>query len=347
MKKKKILITGGAGFVGSQLGYKLHQKGHEVILLDDMSFGNVDNLLIDGNSFGKLVVADITSPIDHSNLRNSTLAQHFDKVDVVFHLAGVAALPVCQTNPQRALSVNIAGVANILEICRLKNIEKFIFSSTSAVYENNPDEILHENLVVNPDLLYSSSKYMAEQVCRNYSKNYGMNIVIARFFNLYGPHQDFKRASPPFTSYVAREIVNNRSPVIFNKTQAKRDYVYIDDCLDLLIKMMSSEKKYKSDIFNIGTGTGHSTPEILESMITISGKSIKPIFNEAIGYWDSYPELFLGDYTLSKERIEKEVYKNAIADIKKTQSEFDWSPKVSIKEGLKNVLNYAMGQINA
>nr|MDP9412590.1 NAD-dependent epimerase/dehydratase family protein [Pseudomonadota bacterium] len=122
----KILITGGAGFVGSQLGKHLHGMGHEIVLLDNMSFGHLDNLLLDGAPFGQFVCKDIRDP---------DLAAQMQGVDTVFHLAGIAALPVCQQDPRAAYDVNVAGVGNVLEAARRAGVRRVIFSSTSAVYE--------------------------------------------------------------------------------------------------------------------------------------------------------------------------------------------------------------------
>ena len=329
---KKILISGGAGFVGSQLGYHLSKQNHEIILLDNMSYGHLDNLIIDGRTFGSLIVKDI---------RESGLSSIMKGVDTVFHFAGIAPLPVCQTNPELAWEVNSAAVANILEAARLADVRRVIFSSTSAVYENSHAESYSESIEVAPDLCYAMTKHSAEKICNSYARNYGMDIIVARFFNLFGPHQDFKRLSPPFTSYIARELSLNRSPTLFNKSDAKRDYVFIYDVIDLLCRMMRSSKTYSAEIFNIGSGKSYSVPEIYEKMLKISGKNIEATYGDPQGYWDAYPGLFASTHPLNRERIVKEVFKSALADITKSSLEFDWKPEVGIDEGLKAVYEYA------
>ena len=123
----KIVITGGAGFIGSQLGYYFHKLGNDVYLLDNMSYGKEDNLYVNGAPFGKFINFDVRDP---------KLLNHLDGADVVIHLAGIAPLPECQINPSSAYDNNVIGTLNVLESCRKKNIPKVIFSSTSAVYEN-------------------------------------------------------------------------------------------------------------------------------------------------------------------------------------------------------------------
>ncbi len=341
MKKTKIVITGGAGFVGSQLGHQLHKQGHQVVLIDNMSFGHLDNLVVDNETFGQLVVQDIRSTAKKNSVFNN-LERHFEDVDTVFHLAGISALPVCQTNPQEAFEINTAAVGNVLEISRRMGVRRVIFSSTSAVYENNTSDFLSEKEEVNPDLVYAQSKKFAESICGAFSKNYGMDIIIARFFNLYGAHQDFKRQSPPFTSYLARELAADRAPKIYNMSDVKRDYVYVDDCLALLQIMMNAPKKYKADIFNIGSGIGYSVPQIYKLICEISGKKISPTEGKPESFWDMYTDLYTGPHPLNSSRISKEVFKSAVANTQKTFEEFAWKATCPMERGLETVYQYAV-----
>ena len=185
----KIVITGGAGFVGSQVGYYFHKLGHDVYLLDNMSYGKKDNLYVNGSTFGHFTKFDI---------RDSTLLSFFQNTDVVFHFAGIAPLPDCQINPTTAYDNNVVGTLNVLEACRKAGVPKVIFSSTSAVYENCTIFPLTEDQIdKEPNLVYSMSKRSCEWICHSYVENYDMDITILRFFNVYGPHQDFKRKHPP------------------------------------------------------------------------------------------------------------------------------------------------------
>jgi len=323
-----ILITGGAGFVGSQLGKYLHERGHKVVLLDNMRFGHLDNLLLDGAPFGTFVCEDI---------RSDNLAHAFSGIDTVCHLAGIAALPLCQTDPREAYDVNVGGVANVLEACRRADVRRVIFSSTSAVYEATPGDIFAETDAIMPDLTYACTKAAAETVCDSYARNYGMDIVIARFFNVYGPHQDVTRTSPPFTSYVARELVMDRPPVLFNESAAQRDYVHCDDVIDLLSRMMDADGRFVADRFNVCSGTGHSVPELYALFLRATGKAIPAEYRDPAGYWDRYPALFEGKTPLSRERITKEVFKNSIGNPDKTTSRFGWSVQTSIEDGIQSV----------
>lgn len=323
----KVLITGGAGFIGSQLGNHLKRLGHDVVLLDDMSFGHLDNLLEDGAPFADILFKDIRDP---------DLEGHFLGVDAICHLAGIAPLPVCQEDPYRAYDVNVSGVANVLEAARRAGIGRVLFSSTSAVYEKTKAPRLAENAEVAPDLVYASTKLAAEQLCRGFALNYGMDIGICRFFNVYGPHQDVKRTSPPFTSYVARELVMGRSPILFNDSDARRDYVHSDDVVDLLVRMLLDAQPLAGECYNVCSGEGHSVPELYALFREVSGKAIEPTWSDPRAYWDKYPALFAGR-PLSRERIADEVHKNAIGDPAKTAARFGWTARIGMREGLASV----------
>jgi nucleoside-diphosphate-sugar epimerase len=329
--KRKVVITGGAGFIGSQLGYRLVQEEWDVVLLDNMYAGYLDNLVVDGKTFGTLVVRDIRDP---------GLTRVMDGAEVVFHFAGIAPLPVCQSEPMFGYDVNTSGTANVLEAARRAGVRRVIFSSTSAVYECNTNPKLCESDPVSPNLVYAMTKLASEALCKAFAENYGMDILIPRFFNVYGPHQDFRRTSPPFTSYVARELCANRVPVLYNKSDARRDYVHMDDVIRLLVQMIDAPKKYSAEVFNVASGKGFSVRELYQKLARIANKKIEPEFRSPEVFWDAYDALFLPPFPLSRERVKKEVFKTAIASTSKTEQEFGWKVAIDIDEGLASVYEY-------
>jgi nucleoside-diphosphate-sugar epimerase len=328
--QKKILITGGAGFVGSQLGHHLESLGASVALLDNMSYGHLDNLIVDGRPVGRFICRDI---------RQDGLEPFFEGVDTVVHLAGVAALPVCQENPREAYDVNLGGTGRVLEYARKANVRRVIFSSTSAVYEQTDKPIFSEDDHVAPDLVYAMTKKAAEDLCRAYAANYRMDVIVCRFFNVYGPHQDIMRTSPPFTSYVARELAAGRAPRLYNDTDVKRDYVHVSDVVDLLTRMIGATRRFAAEIFNVASGAGYSVPELFDMMRRISGHSaLEAVYDSPEVFWDRYPALFQGEFPLLRSRVRKEVYKYSVGANQKTAAEFGWTPKVNIETGLQSVL---------
>jgi len=326
----KILITGGAGFLGSQVGFYLHNKGHEVKLLDNLSYGYKENLIIENKQFGEFIEEDI---------RNKNISKYFQDVDYVIHLAGISSLPTCQENVGLAFDINVAGTANILELCRMNNVKKVFFSSTSAVYENNSIFPLEEDQSLSPDLTYSLTKKHAEEVCQAYSKLYNLNVVIGRFFNLYGPHQDFKRKSPPFISYMLKCLYNNETPIFFSNGEQERDYVYIQDACTFIESSLITNTS-PGEVFNCCSGIAYSTKKLYKISSTLMEKEIVADFKPSKDIWDKYKTLYQSDYPLKKDRIEQEVNKFCVGSPRKSKLVLNWEAQTKIQDGIKATIEF-------
>ena len=331
MLKEKVVITGAAGFVGSNLGYMLHNKGYDVLLLDDLSYGYEDNLKQNGESFGTFKKVDIRTP----NLKN-----YFLDVDYVFHLAGISTLPVCQSSPVNSIDVNVTGTVNVLEAARLTNVKRVIFASTAGVYENNTKFPCKEDDFTDPSLTYTLTKSFCEKLCDSYFKLYGLETCVTRYNNVYGPNQDIKRISPPFIAYVIRELLQNKQPIFYSNGNQKRDYVFIDDVNALNLSCMSHPKA-KGQIFNVSSGKSFSVNEIYKIITSILKTKIKPLFHDSQLFWDKYPSLFEGNHGLNKKWIEKEVDKFTLSSNKKAEKLLGWKVNTPIEEGLKITINHA------
>jgi len=328
----KILVTGGAGFIGSQLGYHLHNLGHEIVLLDNMSYGHEDNLEIDGKTFGTFINEDV---------RSLKIYDIMQGVDYVFHFAGIAPLPVNQENPCEAISSNVAGTANVLDAARKVGVKRFVFASTSAIYENNKTFPSQEKDDVSPNLVYATSKLQCELLCKGFWEVYGLPTVMLRFFNVYGPHQDFRRKSPPLTGYIIRELLQNRVPILHSSGNQSRDYVYIDDLIEMLTICMTHSAAI-GEIFNVASGKAYSVKEIYGQLSqALAKKDVQPVFREAKLLWEKYPSLFTGAMTLDRRRLEKEVNKHALGCTKKAETLLGWKSQTSIKDGMKKTAKFA------
>lgn len=322
----RIIITGGAGFIGSQLGFDLSNRGHDVILVDNMSYGHLDNLVLRGKTFGRFVCRDIRDP--------DALKSILLEGDTVVHLAGISSLAVCQSDPGLAYDVNVGGTARVLEAARRSKVRRVIFASTSAVYENTSTIPHSEEDSISPNLVYALTKEAGEKICRGFAECYGLDIIIVRFFNTYGPHQDVYRTSPPFTSYLAKELTHDRSPVLFNQTDSRRDYIYVTDLIELLYSMISSDNSFRADIFNATSSKSYSVKEIYRAFQVVSSKhAIEPVYKSPRGFWDAFPVLFEGT-PLKRDRIEKEVNKTAEGDNMKACTTFNWTARVGLEEGV-------------
>ena len=328
-----ILITGGAGFIGSQIGWRMRQLGHTVTVLDNMSYGKDDNLKVDGEwVFDRFIRDDIRSP---------RFLQHCDGVDVVVHLAAIAPLPDCQLNSVVAYDNNVIGTLNVLNSCRQANVQKVIFSSTSAVYENCQNyPLVEDNLENEPNLIYSMSKRASEMICSSYVDNYNMDITTLRFFNVYGPHQDFKRKQPPLMGYITKCLIENTEPTFFSDGHQKRDYVYVDDIINM-VELILLRNDIAGETFNVCTNAAYSVRDIYEVYQTAFGKKLSPNFNDSTKFWDKYPQLFEGQHPLSKERLIKEVDKYSLGTYNKAKEVLDWEPRISLESGIQNCVEYA------
>ena len=324
----KILITGGAGFIGSQLGRFLSNK-HDIFSLDNLSYGNLENLRHKGSTFSEFIKCDI---------RDDNFHEFCKGMDVVVHLAGIAPLPESQINPVNAYDNNVIGTLNVLESCKKHGVKKVIFSSTSAVYENSKTYPLAEDTgFENPDLIYSMTKLACENLCSSYVKNYDMDITVIRFFNVYGPNQDHLRKQPPLLGYITKCLLENKNPVFYSSGEQKRDYIYVDDVSRLIEKCFENESS-QGQIFNACSGNTYSVKEIYELFKKHFGSDLECRFEEPKNFWDKYPSLFEGTYPLKRERIVKEVNKFSLGTYKKATDLLNWSPQVSLSEGIKKCL---------
>jgi len=324
----KILITGGAGFIGSQVG-NLLSKEHTVVSLDNLSYGKKENLLNDGKPFSDFVFCDVTDP---------DFEKYCIDVDVVIHLAGIAPLPESQINPIKAYQNNLMGTINVIQACRKHNVKKIIFSSTSAVYENSETFPLKEDSYFkDPDLIYSMSKMASEKVCLSYCKNYDMDITILRFFNVYGINQDHTRKQPPLLGYIIKCLLNNESPTFYSDGSQSRDYIYVDDIYRLILCCIEN-KKSKGQIFNVCSGESYTVKEIYDIFRKNFNTDLECFFEQSENFWDKYPDLFEGFYSFSRKRIKKEVNKYSLGCYDKAKSLLGWEPQISLEQGIEKII---------
>lgn len=330
----KILITGGAGFIGSQLAYKLIKHGNEVVLIDNMSYGHEDNLIFDDLDLKKfLIKMDIRDKVNINGLF------HDNNFDYVYNIAGIAPLPDCQSNPCEAIDVNVNGFVNILEHSRKYGVKTVIQASTNAMYENETKFPTFENEFNLPTLIYPNTKYCAERFAQSYCNTYGMNVCCVRFANVYGPHVDCLRKQPPFVGYVIRELYYDRIPVFHSDGNQSRDYIYVDDLTDLLEKVQSCKG---FDTVNCSTNKSYSVKHIYEVTRKIMNKNIIAEYASAQDYWKKYPELYDGSYSIKPEILEHEVNKYSCCDNTHALTRYQWSPKVDIEEGMRNMVDYTV-----
>ena len=321
----KILITGGAGFIGSRCAAWLKKQQHEITILDNMSYGSIENLVDDSGNDFNFVLGDVRD----KNIVNNLVKDN----EIVLHFAAIAPLPDNQKDPNDSYQNNVIGTINVLEACRKFGTKKFVLASTSAVYENNDNDILTEDLHIRPTLTYAVSKQSAEQISLGYHDCYGVPVSIVRFFNVYGPHQDYKRKFPPLMGYVTRELVLNRAPVLHSDGLQRRDYIHVNDVCKLVECVINNQASI-GEVFNACSSTTWSVREIFDLCAERVQSDLTPVFRESEKLWSSYPELFEGKFHLKNERIKKETEKYAKGSYLKSQILLNWKPEVDFKEGV-------------
>lgn len=331
----KILITGAAGFIGSQLAYRLWKDKNEVVLIDNFSYGSEDNLIFDEIDFREIIIKmDIRDKSEVHRLLKR------EKFEYVYHIAAITPLPDCQMNPAEAVEVNVMGTVNILEAGRRYGVKKIIFASTSAVYENNMEFPSIEDHVVSPSLIYPNTKYTAERYCQAYVDVYGMNITCLRFANVYGPHIDCLRKQPPVVGYLIKEYYYNRQPTLHSTGEQRRDFVYVEDLIDLAIRVQKGDGY---DVVNVGTNTTYSINELAEAVAKLMGKEhIKPQYVSSDNYWKKYPELYQGVYVISEKVLEQEVVKYTQLSYEHAKKKYGWEPKVDLKRGIQKTIDFSV-----
>lgn len=272
-KKNHVLVTGGAGFVGSHLCERLVTEGYKVICLDNFSTGSQGNLvnLISDNNF-QLVEGDVT---------NETLLRKLCKdVDIVFHLAAQGHVEVGRKDVHRTIDTNVTGTFNVLEAVRAESVTRMIHASSSEVYGSAEFVPMNESHPLNAPHAYGVSKVAADRACFSYRQSYGMNVEILRFFNIFGPRQDsgqYGAVIPMFTKAVSNGI----SPIINGDGSQSRDYIFIDDSIDAYLTVLKSNKPLVMPL-NFCTGIDVTIAEIATEIIKRLGKEdkISPSFSK-------------------------------------------------------------------
>lgn len=322
-----ILVTGGAGGIGSTLCLLLTKNGHTVHAFDNLNNGYMENLEDGGKQFCNFIYGDIRN----TDMLKSVI-QH-KNIDVIVHLAALSSLPVCESDPVECMSVNLGGTVSVLQAAREKGI-RVVCASTSAIYENNniTQAPFTENLDVCPRLFYPLSKKLMEEVIESYTTNYDMDIITLRFFNVFGPRQDIHRKSPPLINYIVRQIKNKEKLTFYSNGEQVRDYIHVDDVATMIeacINVEKLEKRYNT--FNLCSETLTSVKDIIGYAEKAFGE-FEYEFIAADKYWNGYDDIFDGAKPLLDEVIVREVNKYSLGSIEKAQKILGWSPNRNIQQ---------------
>jgi UDP-glucose 4-epimerase len=292
----KVIVTGGAGFIGSNIVDKLVELGNEVVVIDNESATSNDFFYHnDKATYFKYDIAeyDLIRPL-------------FDNTDYVFHLAAESRIQPTIENPLLAVRTNVQGTATILQCARESGVKKVMYSSTSSAYGRNTPPLVETmpDDCLNP---YSVSKVSGEKICHMYTELFGLQTIVFRYFNIYGPREPSKGPYAPVVRLFLRQKEDGEALTIVGDGQQRRDFTHVSDVVNANIKAMKSDC---TGLYNIGTGKNHSVID-LARMISDTVKFIPQRMGEA---------------------------KITLADNSKAQKELHWEPKVQLEDYIKEIL---------
>ena len=300
----EFLVTGAAGFLGAALANRLAESGHSVHGLDDLSAGDPSRLT-DAVLFTRGDVND--------RPKLWTLLQH---VECVYHLAARVSVPESVLYPREYNATNVGGTVSVMEAMRDAGVRRVVFVSSGTVYGEQPRQPLHEGLLPNPQSPYAVSKLAAEHYVRSIGTQCGIDTVILRVFNAYGPGQPLPASHAPVIPRFIKQALTGASLVVYGDGTQTRDYLYIDDVVGALVAAASAADAAGA-VINIGSGQETSVRELVALVEQATGKILEPLFTHAEG----------GEVS------------RMCADISQAGKRLGFHPEVQLAEGLRRFLN--------
>jgi UDP-glucose 4-epimerase len=312
---KKALVTGGAGFIGSHLVESLVAGNCRLTVVDNLSSGNLSNLepFKDRITFyqGDIRQRDI-------------LEKAAEGCEVIFHLAAVVSVPQTVDNPVESAEVNDIGTLNVFEAARSRKANRIVFSSSCAVYGDDPTLPKTEAMSTKPTSPYAVHKLSAEHYARLYAELYGLETVSLRYFNVFGPRQD---PSSPYSGVISlfmSRAVQNQAPVIYGDGNQTRDFVYVKDVVDANL-LAAGINSPRGRVFNVGTGNQVSINHLWDLVASLSGQQkLEPRYEPARA----------GDI------------RHSYAGMDYTKSKLKFNPDFSLEQGLELTLEWYRGQMS-
>lgn len=309
----KVLVTGGAGFIGSHLAEALCRRGAKVIVVDNLSLGKTANLDWKRNGDElEFVRADISD----EPLMKKLVAG----CDWIFHEAALPSVPLSVSEPLQTNTENLDATLRLLVLARDASVKRFLFASSSAIYGDNDTPAKHEGLPPQPLSPYALQKYASEKYAQLFHQLYGLPTVSLRYFNVFGPRQSF---NSPYSGVIAKfctGMLAGNAPVIFGDGHQSRDFTYIDNVVQAnLVAAESATAPGK--VFNIAGGHSISLLDLVAELNRLTGQSLRPQFEPSRA----------GDVRFS------------LADIRAAERELGYKPQVTWQEGLRRTLDYYRG----
>jgi UDP-glucose 4-epimerase len=303
MTNKKILVTGGAGFIGSHLVDLLLLQQHQVVVLDNFSTGKLHNLPTAGGAL-QILTGDIRC--------GETVGQAVRGCDAIVHLAAVASVQASVDDPCGTHQVNLVGTLNLLEAAKKQGIERFVYASSAAVYGNTQELPVRENTQLKPLTPYATDKLAGEYYIDFYRRQYGLKPIVFRFFNIFGPRQD---PSSPYSGVISiflQRALAGQPITVFGDGDQTRDFVYVADLVRLLDHALNTPAAITEPL-NLGNGEQTSLNQLLDAIAEFSPHRLAT----------SYQEPRPGDI------------RHSCADNRQVTEQMGYSSEFTVAEGLK------------
>lgn len=310
---KNVLITGGAGFIGSNIAETLVNKGYNITVLDNFYSSDKKNL---SSFLAKIIFVE-------ADVRNKeVIAQLCKENDYIIHLAAISSVPFSVKDPVLCNDVNINATLNILEAARLNGVKKVVFASTSAVYGDCcGSEAAIESAAVMPMTPYAVSKYAGERYCELYSELYNLPTVSFRLFNVFGPRQTAKSEYSAVIVKFINQLLEDKAPCIYGDGLQTRDFIYINDVVNAFESAINNDQ---TGVYNIACGTSYTVNELYDVIKNQLNKDIEA----------KHVEGRPGEVKLSSANI----------DLIKTK--FGFKPEYDLKTGIEDLLKKTVRQVN-
>jgi nucleoside-diphosphate-sugar epimerase len=309
------LVTGGAGFIGSHLTEELVRRGHTVRVADNLSTGKRRNLAhIAGVEFLE------------GDLSDMAFAAHAaEGVDYVLHQAAIPSVPRSVKDPIASNRANIDATLNVLVAARDAGVKRLVFAGSSSEYGDTPTLPKREDMPSSPLSPYALQKVMGTEYCQMFTRLYGFETVVIRYFNVFGPRQDPGSPYSGVISLFATALIEGRQPIIFGDGEQTRDFTYVANVVDGVLRACEAPKAAAGEAINVACGTRISLNELLRVMNTVVGTDLRPI----------YKETRAGDV------------KDSQADITKARTLLGYTPLVGLEDGLRHTLEWCRAQSGA
>jgi len=304
----KYLVTGGAGFIGSNIAERLVERGHEVVVLDNLSTGHERNLAH--------IRKDIT--FIAGDIRDAAAAKRaLAGVEYVFHEAALASVPRSIEDPVLVNDVNIGGTLRMLEESRRAGVKRFVYAASSSAYGDTEALPKIETMTPRPLSPYAASKLAGEHYCAVYAKVYGLSTVALRYFNIFGPRQDPKSQYAAVIPIFITSVLGGASPTIFGDGEQSRDFTFVENVVEANIRAAACGEA-QGQVVNVACGTRYTLNELFARIRDIVGSAVRP----------RYAEPRAGDI------------KHSLADIGAARDLIGYSVAVPFEEGLRRTVEW-------